>query len=140
VATAAGAAGSSSGQQQQQQKQFPPQQQQQQQPQCIDEYLSHERVVRVACAASRDMLLGLNSMRAIAINCMTAPPQQQADRQQQQQEQEHDREQLVQQFVDAEDTVASYCARSCKPSQKAAALAALDSMSVIVLGALTQGG
>jgi hypothetical protein len=65
AAITAGAVNSSSGQQQQQQQQ------------CIDEYLSHERVVRVACAANRSMLLGLNSMRVIAMACMAAPQQQQ---------------------------------------------------------------
>jgi hypothetical protein len=105
VATAAGAANPSSGQQQQQQ--------------LIAEYASHEILVKSACASSQDMLSKLNSMRVIAMACMTAPQQQQQPAEQ------ADRQQLVMQYLQAEAGVLVHCAGNTT------AVAALSSMSSI---------
>jgi maltooligosyltrehalose synthase len=117
VTGAAGADQPSSSQQQQQQP--TPQQQQ-----CIAEFVTHFKVVRLYCAADSTATQALNNMSSIALGCMAATMQQQ------QQQQHSDRQQVLQQYVDAEVVVMAYCAHN------SAAIDAITSMTSIALKAL----
>jgi hypothetical protein len=114
-------------QQQQQPLQEPLQEQQQllQGQQSVAGYLQHCKVVRVYCAADSHVMQALNTMNAIALGCMTATDSNTV------QQQHTDRQQLLEQYIDAEAEVMTYCAGN------SAALNALHSMSSIAYKALT---
>jgi hypothetical protein len=98
-----------------------------QQPQnFMNEYVTHWKVVRMYCATDSGATQALNSMSFIALSCMAATAQQQ------QQQQQPSRQQLLEQYVDAEVDVMAYCAGN------SAAIDALYSMTTIALRAINQ--
>jgi maltooligosyltrehalose synthase len=113
-----GAAGADQPSSSQQQQQPTPQQQQ-----CIAEFVTHFKVVRLYCAADSTATQALNNMSSIALGCMAATMQQQ-------QQQHSDRQQVLEQYVDAELVVMAYCAHN------SAAIDAITSMTSIALKAL----